>query len=66
MLFRWLKQPLLDTVEIGRRHDVVEAFVNNLELVAKRDFATLMRLCGVGMDDITGMVEEIRALDPSS
>ena len=32
MLFRWLKQPLLDTVEIGRRHDVVEAFVNNPEV----------------------------------
>lgn len=48
-----------------RRLDpAMEAFVNNLELVAKRDFATLMRLCGVGMDDITGMVEEIRALDP--
>lgn len=28
----WLKQPLLDTGLIGERHDIVEAFCNNVEL----------------------------------
>jgi|TARA_B110000003_G_C16649906_1_gene533715 DNA mismatch repair protein MSH2 len=32
MLFRWLKQPLVDAAEIGRRHDVVQALVENPEV----------------------------------
>ncbi len=42
----------------------MQAMVENLELLAKRDFATLKKLCGVGEDDILDMLAEIRALDP--
>lgn len=40
------------------------ALVANLELVAKRDFPALRRLCGVDDDDIADMLAEVRRLDP--
>ena len=40
------------------------ALVDNLELLAKRDFAQLKRICGVDDGDILDMLGEIRALDP--
>lgn len=42
----------------------MEALLENLELLAQRDFKTLMRLCGVDLEDLTDMVAEIRALQP--
>lgn len=38
--------------------------VANLELVARRDFVTLRRLCGVDAEDMVDMIAEIRGLDP--
>jgi RNA polymerase sigma-54 factor len=38
--------------------------VNNLELLSRRDFSTLKRLCGVDEEDLLEMLAEIRALDP--
>ncbi|WP_269930725.1 RNA polymerase factor sigma-54 [Aminobacter sp. HY435] len=38
--------------------------VENLELLAKRDFQTLKRICGVDEEDLLAMLAEIRALDP--
>ncbi len=38
--------------------------LENLELLAKRDFQQLKRLCGVDDSDILDMLSEIRALDP--
>jgi len=40
------------------------ALIDNLELLARRDFATLRKLCGVGEEDLLDMLAEIRALDP--
>ncbi|MFC3071661.1 RNA polymerase factor sigma-54 [Shinella pollutisoli] len=40
------------------------ALVDNLELLARRDFATLRKLCGVNEEDLVDMLAEIRALDP--
>jgi RNA polymerase sigma-54 factor len=40
------------------------ALVGNLELLARRDFATLKRLCGVDEEDLIDMLAEIRKLDP--
>jgi RNA polymerase sigma-54 factor len=40
------------------------ALVQNLELLAKRDFATLKRLCGVDEEDLLDMLSEIRKLNP--
>lgn len=42
----------------------MQAMVANLDLVARRDFARLRRLCGVGDDDLVDMIAEIRRLDP--
>ena len=50
--------------EKNRLDPAMEAFINNLELIAKRDFTRLERLCGVGMEDISDMLTEIRALNP--
>ena len=40
------------------------ALLDNLDLLAKRDFAALKRLCGVDDEDLAEMVAEIRRLDP--
>ena len=42
----------------------MKALVENLDLLAKRDFAALRNLCGVDADDIADMVAEIKKLDP--
>lgn len=42
----------------------MQAVVNNLELLAKRDFQTLKKLCGVDEPDLLDMLAEIRCLDP--
>ncbi len=42
----------------------MQAFVANLELLARRDFATLKRLCGVDEEDLLDMLSEIRQLNP--
>jgi RNA polymerase sigma-54 factor len=36
------------------------ALLDNLELLAKRDMASLRRLCGVDEEDLRDMVAEIR------
>jgi RNA polymerase sigma-54 factor len=47
------------------RYDpAMEIMVANLDLLGKRDFQTLKRLCGVDEEDILDMLAEIRALDP--
>jgi RNA polymerase sigma-54 factor len=40
------------------------ALLDNLEMVAKREFTQLTKICGVDMEDIADMVEEIKSLDP--
>ncbi|RVU15846.1 RNA polymerase factor sigma-54 [Methylobacterium oryzihabitans] len=51
-----------------REHDrfdpAMAALVSRLDLVAKRDFAALRRLCGVDDDDLADMLAELRRLDP--
>ncbi len=47
-----------------RLDPAMRAFVGNLDLLAKRDFATLKKLCGVDEDDLLDMLSEIRGLNP--
>lgn len=47
-----------------RLDPAMHAFVGNLDLLAKRDFATLKKLCGVDEDDLLDMLSEIRGLNP--
>ncbi len=42
----------------------MRTLLDHLPLLASRDAAGLMRLCGVDADDLAEMVAEIRALDP--
>ena len=42
----------------------MERLIQNLELLARRDFPTLKRLCGVDEEDLLDMMTEIRQLNP--
>ena len=42
----------------------IEMLLANLDLLARRDFLSLRRLCAVDEEDLLDMVAEIRALDP--
>ncbi|SNZ20670.1 RNA polymerase factor sigma-54 [Cohaesibacter gelatinilyticus] len=48
----------------NRFDPAMEALLDNLDLLAKRDFLTLKKLCNVDDDDFSEMIMEIRALDP--
>lgn len=47
-----------------RLDPAMAAMINNLELLAKRDFGLLGQICGVGREDLVDMLAEIRMLDP--
>lgn len=47
-----------------RLDPAMRALVANLDLLARRDFQALKRLCGVDEEDLLDMLAEIRALDP--
>lgn len=50
--------------ERDRFDPAMEALVGHLDLLARRDFAALRRICGVDDEDLLDMVGEIRQLDP--
>ncbi|UGV24509.1 RNA polymerase sigma-54 factor [Rhodopseudomonas boonkerdii] len=50
--------------EQNRYDPAMQALIENLDLLAKRDVASLRKLCGVDDEDLTDMIGEIRRLDP--
>jgi RNA polymerase sigma-54 factor len=50
--------------EKDRYDPAMQALVEHLELLAKRDFAALRRICSVDDEDLADMIGEIRHLDP--
>ena len=48
----------------NRCDPAMQALLDNLPLLAKRDLAALRRCCGVDEDDLHDMIAEIRQLDP--
>jgi RNA polymerase sigma-54 factor len=50
--------------ERDRFDPAMQALVAHLDLVAKRDFAALRRICGVDDADLADMIAEIRRLNP--
>ncbi|MGB3646153.1 MAG: RNA polymerase factor sigma-54 [Mesorhizobium sp.] len=48
----------------NRFDPAMQALVAHLDLLAKRDFQSLKRLCGVDEEDLLDMLAEIRALGP--
>lgn len=50
--------------DLDRYDPAMQALVENLELLAKREMSTLKRLCGIDQEDMSDMIREIRALNP--
>lgn len=48
----------------NRFDPAMAALVDNLELLGKRDFPALMKICRVDQEDLADMMTEIQALDP--
>ncbi|CAD7040333.1 RNA polymerase sigma-54 factor [Pseudorhizobium halotolerans] len=47
-----------------RLDPAMKLLVDNLDLLARRDFTSLRRLCGVSEEDLLDMLAEIRTLNP--
>ena len=54
----------IQLVQLDRLDPAMEALVVNLELLAKRDYPALRRLCNVDEEDLFEMMAEIRQLNP--
>jgi RNA polymerase sigma-54 factor len=50
--------------ELNRLDPAMQALLDNLEVLARRDMRALVQICGVDMEDVTDMVAELRRLDP--
>jgi RNA polymerase sigma-54 factor len=65
MFCRDLRECLaVQLAERNRLDPAMQALLDNLELLARRDRATLMQLCGVDAEDLADMIAELRRLDP--
>jgi len=54
----------LQLKERDRFDPAMAAMIARLDLLAKRDFAALKKICGVGDEDLADMIGEIRRLNP--
>lgn len=54
----------LQLKELDRFDPAMAALVAHLDLLARRDFAGLKKVCGVGEEDLVDMIAEIRRLNP--
>src|SRR5262249_8097054 len=62
---RSLKECLaLQLREKNRLDPAMEILLQNLDHLAKREYPLLAKLCGVDAEDLKGMVDEIRQLNP--
>jgi RNA polymerase sigma-54 factor len=50
--------------ELDRYDPAMQTLVAHLDLVARRDFAGLKKICGVGDEDLVEMIAEVRRLNP--
>jgi RNA polymerase sigma-54 factor len=50
--------------ERNRLDPAMEALLDNLDLLARRDMRSLLAICEVDAEDLADMVAELRALDP--
>ncbi len=54
----------LQLADRDRFDPAMSELIENLDLLARRDYAALKRRCNVDDDDLADMIAEIRALDP--
>jgi RNA polymerase sigma-54 factor len=50
--------------ERNRNDPAMQALITRLDLLARRDFSALKKICGVNDEDLTDMIAEIRNLNP--
>ncbi len=48
----------------NRLDPCMEALLDNLDMLARRDLRGLMRVCGVDSEDLADMISELKRLDP--
>ena len=53
----------MQLIELNRFDPAMDALLDNLPLVAKRDYPALKNICQVGLEDIHDMIAELRALN---
>ncbi|WP_296178201.1 RNA polymerase factor sigma-54 [uncultured Brevundimonas sp.] len=54
----------LQLIERNRFDPAMEALLDNLELLARRDLAALRKVCGVDAEDLADMIAELKGLTP--
>lgn len=54
----------LQLADRGRLDPAIQTILDNLDLLARRDFAALSKLSGLDMEDLTDILGEIRGLEP--
>ena len=54
----------LQLKERDRFDPAMQALIGRLDLLAKRDFNALKKVCGIGDEDLADMIAEIRRLNP--
>lgn len=54
----------LQLIERNRFDPAMQALVENLDVLARRDMATLKQRCGIDDEDLADMIGELRALTP--
>ncbi|PHY19130.1 RNA polymerase factor sigma-54 [Caulobacter sp. BP25] len=54
----------LQLKDLNRYDPAMAAMLDHLELLAKRDMASLRRVCGVDDEDLRDMIAEVRSLNP--
>jgi len=54
----------LQAIEADRHDPAMARLIENLDLVARGDFARLKRMCGVDDEDFADMLAELRGYDP--
>jgi RNA polymerase sigma-54 factor len=50
--------------ELNRLDPAMQALLDHIELIARRDFAALRKICGVDDEDLIEMIGEIKRLNP--
>jgi RNA polymerase sigma-54 factor len=65
MFCRSLRECLaVQLAERNRLDPFMEALLDNLDMLARRDLRGLMRVCGVDSEDLAEMIGELKRLDP--
>ncbi|HTN42150.1 MAG TPA: RNA polymerase factor sigma-54, partial [Asticcacaulis sp.] len=54
----------LQLMERNRFDPAMQALIDNLELLARRDLSALRKVCGVDEEDLSEMIAELKSLNP--